>query len=70
MNNRHDPTLQDIEHIPEQFSEDAHHWALAFNYYDCAYGTFLEGQDEFPQEREALEERYGARTSEHSDPIF
>jgi kinetochore protein NDC80 len=52
-------TLQDLEQIPEQFFEEAHHWTLAFHYYDCAYGSFLAGQDDFPQEKDALEARYG-----------
>lgn len=59
VNDREDPTLQDLDHVPEQVFEDAHHLALAFNYYDCAYGSFLAGQDEFPVEKEALEARYG-----------
>jgi kinetochore protein NDC80 len=54
-----DPTLQIPEHVPENFSDELHHWTLAFDYYSNAYGAFLFGKDEFPEEREALEQRYG-----------
>ena len=61
VNNGEDSTLQEIDHVPEQFFEDGHHLTIAFNYYDCAYGSFLAGQDEFPEEREVFEGRYGKR---------
>jgi hypothetical protein len=54
-----DPTLQDPEQIPEQFNGEEHGSTLAYDYYASAYGAFLDGQDVFPEERRAIEERYG-----------
>ncbi|KZT44162.1 hypothetical protein SISSUDRAFT_1039443 [Sistotremastrum suecicum HHB10207 ss-3] len=59
-----DPTLQDVEQIPEVFSDEIHQWALAFDYYDAAYGVFLAGEDEFPNERAYIEERYTKQSAQ------
>lgn len=55
-----DPTLQALEDVPENFEDAHHHAALSFQYCTDAYGVFLEGQDDFSQQDQFIEDRYGA----------
>ncbi|KAL0947142.1 hypothetical protein HGRIS_013270 [Hohenbuehelia grisea] len=52
------PTLQDPSLVPEEFDDAFDHAALAFDYYEQSYLVWLDGQDEFPEANQALEERY------------
>ena len=45
--------------MPENFEDENHHAALAFNYYSDAYGAFLSGADDFREQDQYLETRYG-----------
>ena len=54
-----DPTLQNVEQIPDDFNEEHHHNALAMQYIADAYGAFLSGADDFTEQDRFLEERYG-----------
>lgn len=54
-----EPTLQDIDQVPENFDDENHHAALAFLYYSDAYGVFLSGADDFSEQDQYLEQRYG-----------
>lgn len=54
-----DPTLQDADLVPDEFDDDHHHHALAMGHYLGAYEVFLLGQDVYPEQEKALEERYG-----------
>ncbi|KAI0797792.1 HEC/Ndc80p family-domain-containing protein [Abortiporus biennis] len=56
-----DPTLQDPEYVPDEFSDNNHHQALAMEYYSAAYQFFLDGQDVYPEQDAALEERYARK---------
>ena len=53
-----DPTVQNRALIPEAFGEE-HNNTLAFDYYVEAYYVFLQGSDDFTEQRQELEERYG-----------
>lgn len=53
-----DPTLQNIEKIPEEFYDPVHHQALAFEYFSDAYVAFFNGADVFEEQDKALEARY------------
>lgn len=53
-----DPTLQELEQVPDIFSDPHHQFALAYQYYIDAYSAFLAGSDEFHDQDQALEERY------------
>lgn len=57
-----DPTLQNIERIPEEFHEPMHHQALAFEYFSEAYIAFFHGADVFTEQDKVLEARYGEIT--------
>ncbi|KAI5123278.1 hypothetical protein M0805_009300 [Coniferiporia weirii] len=59
-----EPTLQDLEQVPENFDDENHHAALAFHYYSDAYGVFLSGADDFSEQDQYLETRY-ARKNEN-----
>lgn len=54
-----DPSLQDPSLVPDEFDNMHHHQALAMDYYLDAYEVFLSGQDVYPEQDKALEERYG-----------
>ncbi|KAL5529070.1 hypothetical protein ACEPAG_5044 [Sanghuangporus baumii] len=56
-----EPTLQDVEQIPDSFDDDNHHAALALYYYDEAYGGFLSGQDDFSEQDGYIENRYARK---------
>ncbi|THH04485.1 hypothetical protein EW145_g5494 [Phellinidium pouzarii] len=56
-----EPTLQDLEHVPENFDDENHHAALAFHYYSDAYGVFLSGADDFSEQDQYLETRYARK---------
>ena len=45
------------------FDDENHHKALEFNYYSDAYGTFLAGADDFSEQDQYLERRYGMSSS-------
>lgn len=45
--------------MPDNFDDDNHHAALAFLYYSDAYGVFLSGADDFSEQDQYLEQRYG-----------
>ncbi|KAI0807228.1 HEC/Ndc80p family-domain-containing protein [Fomes fomentarius] len=60
MNSRH-PTLQDPALIPDEFDDNNYHLALALDHNLTAYEVFLQGQDVFPQQEKALEERYAKK---------
>lgn len=53
-----DPTLQNVERIPEEFRDPVHHQALAFEYFSEAYIAFFNGADVFEEQDKALEARY------------
>lgn len=59
-----DPTLQEVELVPDEFDLIHHHEALAFDHYIQSYQLFLQGADLFPEQERALQERYG-RCSVH-----
>ncbi|KAF5365771.1 hypothetical protein D9758_003150 [Tetrapyrgos nigripes] len=52
------PSLQDTEQIPDEFEDELDHRALAFEYYENAYTTWLNGVDDFVEPRKVVEERY------------
>lgn len=56
-----DPTLQNIERIPEEFHEPMHHQALAFEYFSEAYIAFFHGADVFTEQDKVLEARYAKK---------
>ncbi|KAI6010177.1 HEC/Ndc80p family-domain-containing protein [Pisolithus marmoratus] len=56
-----DPTLQNIERIPEEFHEPMHHQALAFEYFSEAYIAFFHGADVFTEQDKTLEARYAKK---------
>ncbi|EJD06000.1 uncharacterized protein FOMMEDRAFT_145334 [Fomitiporia mediterranea MF3/22] len=56
-----DPTLQDVEQVPDNFDDENHHGALAFNYYGDAYGRFLSGEDNFSEQDQYLDQRYARK---------
>ncbi|KAH9946289.1 HEC/Ndc80p family-domain-containing protein [Epithele typhae] len=60
MNSQH-PTLQNPELVPEEFDDDEHHLALAFQHKCVAYEVFLQGQDVFPEQEKILEQRYARK---------
>lgn len=51
-----DPTVQ--TNVPEVFGED-HNNALSFDYYVETYMAFLSGSDDFSEQDQVLNERYG-----------
>ena len=53
-----DPTVQDKSLVPEIFGEE-HNNTLAFEYYVEAYDVFLQGSDDFSEQDQELEDRYG-----------
>jgi kinetochore protein NDC80 len=57
-----DPTVQNEALVPEFFGEE-HNNTLAFEYYLDAYNVFLEGSDDFSQQDQYLEDRYGAQAT-------
>ncbi|KAI0073280.1 hypothetical protein K474DRAFT_1666837 [Panus rudis PR-1116 ss-1] len=56
-----DPTLQDPSAVPDEFDNIHHHQALAMDYYLAAYEVFLSGQDVYPEQDKALEDRYARK---------
>ncbi|KAI6133409.1 HEC/Ndc80p family-domain-containing protein [Pisolithus croceorrhizus] len=56
-----DPTLQNVERMPEEFHEPMHHQALAFEYFSEAYIAFFHGADVFTEQDKALEVRYAKK---------
>lgn len=68
MNSRH-PTLQDPALIPDEFDDNNHHLALALEHNLSAYEIFLQGQDVFPEQEKALEERYGTAQLRESEGV-
>lgn len=69
-----DPTLQDIDQVPENFDDSNHHTAIAFYYCSDAYGVFLDGVDDFKEQDQFVEDRYGIQplclTSGHGHLIY
>lgn len=59
-----DATLQDPSLVPDEFDNVHYHQALAMDYYLAAYDVFLSGQDVYPEQDKALEERYGGSMME------
>ncbi|KAH8107205.1 HEC/Ndc80p family-domain-containing protein [Cristinia sonorae] len=57
------PTLQDALLVPDEFDDEHHHRALAMSHYLAAYEVFLHGQDMYPEQEKALEERYALKDS-------
>ena len=57
-----DPTLQDIEEVPDNFDDPNHHTAISFYYCSDAYGAFLDGVDDFKEQDQFVEDRYGAHS--------
>lgn len=53
-----DPTVQNKSLVPDIFGEQ-HNNTLAFDYYVEAYYVFLQGSDDFTEQDQELEERYG-----------
>ena len=63
--------MQALEHVPENFDDENHHAALAFLYYSDAYGVFLSGADDFSEQDQYLEQRYGvSKNMAYLDPIL
>ncbi|KAH7930854.1 hypothetical protein BV22DRAFT_999891 [Leucogyrophana mollusca] len=56
-----DPTLQQVDRVPEEFSDPIHHQALAFEYFSEAYIAFFHGADVFEEQDKALEARYAKK---------
>ncbi|KAL4068416.1 HEC/Ndc80p family-domain-containing protein [Scleroderma yunnanense] len=56
-----DPTLQNVERIPEEFFDPIHHQALAFEYFCDAYIAFFHGADVFEEQDKVLEARYAKK---------
>ncbi|CAL1704145.1 unnamed protein product [Somion occarium] len=56
-----DPTLQEPSLVPDEFDDIHYHQALAMDYYLAAYEVFLSGQDVYPEQDKALEERYAKK---------
>jgi len=56
------PTIQDPAHVPEEFDDPFDHKALAFQYHEETYTLWLDGQDDFVEWNQVMEERY-RRTS-------
>ncbi|KAI0340605.1 hypothetical protein BDW22DRAFT_386897 [Trametopsis cervina] len=56
-----DPTLQEVELVPDEFDDMHHHEALAFEHYIHSYQLFLQGADLFPEQERTLEERYARK---------
>lgn len=54
-----DPTLQEPSLVPDEFSDPNNHLAIAMEYLSGSYKIFLDGQDVFPEQDAAIEERYG-----------
>jgi kinetochore protein NDC80 len=52
--------MQLTSEIPEEFHEEDHHKALAFDYTSAAYEAFLDGNDTYEEQDQMLEARYGA----------
>ena len=53
------PTVRDPSNVPEEFDDINDHGALAFDYYENAYGDWLDMKDDFEKYKVVLEERYG-----------
>ena len=53
------PSLQDPSLVPDEFEDEHYHQALAMDHYLAAYEIFLLGQDVYPDQEKALEDRYG-----------
>ncbi|KAH7916015.1 HEC/Ndc80p family-domain-containing protein [Hygrophoropsis aurantiaca] len=56
-----DPTLQQVDKVPDEFSDPIHHQALAFEYFSEAYIAFFHGADVFEEQDKALEARHAKR---------
>ncbi|KAF8874629.1 HEC/Ndc80p family-domain-containing protein [Gymnopilus junonius] len=52
------PTIQDPEHVPEEFDDPYDHKALAFQYQEETYILWLDLQDDFSEWKQIMEERY------------
>jgi len=52
------PTIQDPAHVPEEFDDPYDHKALAFQYHEETYTLWLDGQDDFVEWNQVMEERY------------
>ncbi|KAJ7063098.1 HEC/Ndc80p family-domain-containing protein [Mycena amicta] len=59
-----DPTLQVTSDIPEEFDDHWDHQALAFDYYDQAYGMWLDMVDDFVEPNQNLEDRYARKNEQ------
>ncbi|KIM48850.1 hypothetical protein M413DRAFT_438025 [Hebeloma cylindrosporum] len=55
------PTIQDPAHVPEEFDDPYDHKALAFQYHEETYTLWLDGQDDFVEWNQVMEERYSRR---------
>ncbi|TDL13552.1 hypothetical protein BD410DRAFT_735210 [Rickenella mellea] len=53
-----DPTLQEIEQVPEVFEDPNHERALAYHFLTESYAVFLTPSDDFPEQERVMEERY------------
>lgn len=52
------PTIQDPAHVPEEFDDPFDHKALAFQYQEETYTSWLDNQDDFTEWKLMMEERY------------
>ncbi|KAJ3511680.1 hypothetical protein NLJ89_g3955 [Agrocybe chaxingu] len=55
------PTIQNPEHVPEEFDDPFDHKALAFQYLEETYTLWLDLQDDFTEWNQAMEGRYQKR---------
>ncbi|KDQ33536.1 hypothetical protein PLEOSDRAFT_1061192 [Pleurotus ostreatus PC15] len=55
------PTLQFAADVPEEFDQPCDHLTLAFEYYTHSYLVWLDGSDEFPEAKQALEDRFAKK---------
>ncbi|EIM90401.1 uncharacterized protein STEHIDRAFT_75157 [Stereum hirsutum FP-91666 SS1] len=59
--NSDEPTLQLLDTVPEEFDDENHHRALAFEHCVNTYERFLANSDDFTQEEQELEQRYAKK---------
>jgi len=52
------PTIQDPARVPEEFDDPYGHKTLAFQYHEATYALWLDGQDDFIEWNQVMEERY------------
>ncbi|KAF9065278.1 HEC/Ndc80p family-domain-containing protein [Rhodocollybia butyracea] len=54
-------TLQDPVSVPEEFQDSLDQRALAFEYYQNAYALWLDGDDDFVEPKQFLQDRYAKK---------